>query len=90
MLQRRAARHLRIFHLLDVAEMAMVGRGIRELPEARARLQLRRMRRMDKRILASDVAWLPLDQAARWWETRPWIRTFSIASGSLIPTLAIV
>jgi oligopeptide transport system substrate-binding protein len=35
--------------------------------------------------LVTEVAWLPLDQATTWWEVKPWLRNFTIASDGLIP-----
>ena len=38
-----------------------------------------------EQILVSEVAWLPLDQATTWWETKPYLVNFTITAGGLIP-----
>ena len=38
-----------------------------------------------EQILVTKVAWLPLDQATNWWETKPYLVNFTITAGGLIP-----
>jgi ABC-type oligopeptide transport system substrate-binding subunit len=52
------------------------------IPAQSARME---MYREAEQMLVADVAWLPLDQTTRWWEAKPWIQNFSIASDGLIP-----
>lgn len=38
-----------------------------------------------EQILVTDVAWIPLDQPAVWWEVAPTLENFTTSSSGLIP-----
>jgi peptide/nickel transport system substrate-binding protein/oligopeptide transport system substrate-binding protein len=68
-------------HACDATADALM-KAADENPDRTARLA---QYQQAEQILVKDVAWVPLYQSTIWWETKPYVRNYSVDARGLVP-----